>query len=440
MKAAFVSIRQNWMGGATLSLGAWLAGALSAGAADWPQYRGPNLDGTTSETLILKKWPASMKPVWKRTSPNGFSSITVSGGRAFMLETRNVQGAEQEIVVAVDANSGKEIWAYPLGVGAYNHNGGNAGVRGNDGGDGPRSTPSVDGNRVYVMSANLLLFCLDAASGKRIWYVDLIRQYQGKNITWKNAASPLVDGNMVFVAGGGPGQALLGIDKTSGKVLWAGQDDAMTHSTPVAATIHGTRQVIFFTQKGLVSVQPKDGKVLWRYGFPFKVSTAITPVVAGDIVYCSAGYGVGAGACKVTQSGNSWSATEVLRAEGDKPLANHWSTPVLKDGHLYGMFQFKEYGSGPIKCVELPSGRVKWEKPGFGPGNVILVDGHLVALSDDGQLVLIEATPAGYKEVARTKMLNGKCWTTPTISNGRIYARSTKEAVCIDVSGKLAAN
>jgi outer membrane protein assembly factor BamB len=416
-----------------------LFAAVSASAADWPQYRGPNLDGSTSGK-IETRWPANgPRVVWRVPTPNGFSSITVADGRAYTQVARNEAGAVQEVCIALDADTGKELWAAPLGIGNYGHDGGNAGARGNDGGDGPRSTPSIDGNRVYVLSANLLLVCLDAATGKPVWRHDLTREFGARNIKWKNAASPLIDGGLVFVAGGGPGQALLAFDKATGKPAWRGQDDTMTHSTPVVADIHGTRQVIFFTEKGLVSVAPTTGTPLWRYAFPFQTSTAMTPVVAGEVVFCSAGYGVGGAAVKIGKAGNRFSVTELWRSRGNQPIANHWSTPVHKDGHLYGMFQFKEYGDGPVKCVEIATGRVKWEQPGFGPGNVILAGNHLVALSDDGQLVLLEANPDAYREVARAKVLSGKCWSTPTLSNGRIYARSTREAICVDVSSKSTA-
>jgi hypothetical protein len=139
---------------------------------------------------------------------------------------------------------------------------------------------------------------------------------------------------------------------------------------------------------------------------------------------------------RLTKGGNSWTATEIYRLRGDKPVANHWSTPVVKDGHLYGMFQFKEYGAGPVKCVELANGAVKWEQPGFGPGQVILAGDKLVTLSDAGALVLIDPQPGAYKEVARADVLEGKCWSTPILANGRIYARSTTEAVCLDVGAR----
>jgi outer membrane protein assembly factor BamB len=217
--------------------------------------------------------------------------------------------------------------------------------------------------------------------------------------------------------------------------VWKGHDEKITHATPVVATIQGERQVIFFLQSGLLSVSAKEGKALWKYPFPYSVSTAISPIVAGDIVYCSAGYGVGSGACRITKEGDTFKATELYRVPGDKLIANHWSTPVVKDGHLYGMFSFKKYGVGPLKCVELATGKIKWEQPGFGAGNVILVGDTIVALTDDGQVVFVEAAPAAYKELSRTKAVGGKCWSTPAYSNGRIYVRSTTEGACLEAGG-----
>ncbi len=427
---------------AKLKSAALAAGILtitSAGADDWPQYRGPNHDGKSGEK-ILKQWPQNgPRLVWKTPTPNGFSSFAVAGGKVFTIMGRDVEGALREVLVAFDAETGKEDWAQSIGVALYGHDGGNQGKTDNKGGDGPRSTPTVDGGRVYAMNADLVLHCLDAGKGTQIWSKDLIKDHDGKNITWKNAASPLIDGNLLFVGGGGVGQAFLGIDKTDGRVVWKAHDDKITHATPVPATIAGVRQIIFFTQKGLLSLAPDSGKELWRYSFRFNVSTAASPLVAGDIVYCSAGYGVGAAAVKIAKTGDAFTATELWRKTGDKPVVNHWSTPVYHKGYLYGMFSFKEYGDGPLKCIQLASGQEMWAKEGFGAGNVLLVDGHILALGDAGQLVLIEADQKEYKEVARVDVIDGKCWSSPAVSNGRIFARSTKEGVCLDVSVKSAA-
>jgi len=405
-------------------------------AADWPQYRGPSGDGITPEKLATAAWPAQGPAVqWKTETTDGFSSFTVSGGKAFTLVQRNIEGANREVCVALNADTGKEAWAYPLGVAKF-QGGGDSGTPDNKGGDGPRTTPAFKDGKVYVLSSRLLLACLDAGTGKEVWTRDIMKEHNGRNISWENAASPVIDGNLIFVCGGGEGESLLGIDAGTGKVVWKGENDKMTHATPVVATIHGQRQVIFFTQSGLVSVKPESGAVLWRHPFKYNVSTAASPIVSGDLVYCSAGYSVGAGLAKIEKDGQGFKATEVWTKKNQ--LMNHWSTPVVKDGHLYGMFSFKEYGKGPLKCVELATGNEVWSEAGFGPGNVILSGNTLIVLGDAGQLVLAEATPKGYKELARHDVLDGKCWSTPALSGGKIYVRSTKEAVCLDLTKKTA--
>ena len=207
----------------------------------------------------------------------------------------------------------------------------------------------------------------------------------------------------------------------------------MTHATPIAATILGVRQIIFFTNDGLNAVAPDTGKSLWHYGFPSKVSTAASPVVSGDIVYCAAGYGVGSAAVRISKDGAVFKADEIWRQEGNRALTNHWATPLVKDGFLYGMFGFKLYGDGPVSCVDIKTGDLVWEEKGFGPGNLVLAGDTLVALSDAGVLVLIEAKPDGYKELSRAKIISGKCWSTPVISDGRVYARSTTEGACVEI-------
>jgi outer membrane protein assembly factor BamB len=418
----------------TLTITTALAGMLAGrvGAVDWPQYRGPNHDGTSPET-ILTTWPSGgLRPIWKHPLHNGFSAITVGGGKAFTLVTREVEGADQEVCVALDANTGNELWAVPLGAAVYDE-GGNRGAEDNNGGDGPRSTPAFDSGKVYTYSSKMVLKCLDSASGRQIWACDLIREHDGRNIHWESAASPVVEGELVLVAGGGRGQALLAFDKNDGHVVWKGQDDAMTQSTPVVATILDQRQVIFFTQKGLVSVVPTTGAVLWRYPYSFRVATAMTPVVSGDIVYCSAAYGVGSSACQISKTANGFEARR-LWFQPANVLQSHWSTPVCSQGYLFGISGQAKFGAAPLVCVELATGKSMWSHEGFGPGGCTLVDGHVLVLSDAGDLVLVKATPAGYQEAGRSHVLAGKCWNSAGVSGGRIYARSTKEGVSVDVS------
>ncbi|MCX6897615.1 MAG: PQQ-binding-like beta-propeller repeat protein [Verrucomicrobia bacterium] len=404
-----------------------LAGATLAFGGDWPQYRGANHDGICTEK-ILATW-VTPRAVWKAPTPGGFSCFSVGGGRAYTL----VLGSGEEVCVALDANTGKQLWSVPLGSAKYD-GGGDSGAKENKGGDGPRSTPTIDGDRVYVLSAQLALFCLDAKSGKEIWKKDLCQELGGKMIRWQSAASPVMDGDLIFVCAG-DGGTLAAVNKKDGKVVWKGASETLTHASPIVATILGVKQVIFFVKSGLVSVEPATGKELWRHAFPFKVSTAASPVVSGDIVYCSAGYGVGSAAAKIAKAGDKFTVTQLWRSEGNT-ICNHWSTPVCKDGYLYGPFSFKQFGTGPLKCVEVATGKEMWSKDGFGPGGVVLVGNNFLTLSDTGDLVLIEASPKGYKQLGKFQAVQGKCWNTFAISNGRVYVRSTKEGACLDVSGR----
>src|SRR4051812_42725711 len=256
-----VWIAKAVMNSKTLIFMGFIASLLSVQAVDWPQYRGPNGDGTSPERGMLKEWPSTgLRPIWKTPLPDGFSSFAVSGGKAFTLIARQVDGATREVCVALNAQTGKEAWSYALGTAKYDGGADEGGPK-----DGPRSTPTVDSGKVYVLGGNLLLACLDANTGKEIWTKDIVKEHSGKVIHWQNAASPLVDGDMLFVAGGGPDESLLGLEKETGKVIWKGQTETITHATPVAGTILGERQIIFFMHSGLVSVAPKTGDVLWRH-------------------------------------------------------------------------------------------------------------------------------------------------------------------------------
>ena len=405
-------------------------------AGDWPQYRGPNHDGVSTEMIRTNWSEQAPREVWRIPLDPALSSFAISGGRAFTLARRPGNGQDQEYCIALNADTGVELWAsLPLGVASYP----NGGV-GPD--DGPRSTPSVDGDLVYVLSSYLRLVCLGATNGALVWSKDLVAEYGSTVVNWQSAASPLIDGDLVFVIGNAPGKSLFAFHKSDGKEAWKGQDDIMTQASPVAATIAGVRQVIFFAQSGLVSVAPDSGSVFWRYPFRFSVATAASPVVGNDIVYCSAAYGVGAGAVRITGSGSQLATNEVWRTQFD--LMNHWATPVYSDGYLYGIYGQAETAAS-MRCIGLATGHEQWRQPIAGMGGVLFTSGLVLALIEDGYLLLVKPDPMGYSETARYRALDGfhssnpalavKCWNVPAISNGRIYARSTTEAVCLDVAG-----
>jgi len=407
--------------------------AVGLPAEDWPQYRGPNHDGASSEIIRTNWSELPPRQVWKVSLGPALSSLAISGGRVFTQARRPAGNQDTEYCVALNADTGAQLWATPLDVANYP----NAGV-GSD--DGPRSTPAVDGDRVYVLTSYLRLACLNAATGLAVWSKDLKAEYGGTVIAWQNAASPLVIGDHVIVNCNGPNQCLLALHKLDGSLAWKGQDDRMTHATPVAATIGGVQQVIFFAQSGLVSVVPETGSVLWRDRLNYNgISVAASPVVAGDQVYASRAYPAsltsalaGAAVVSVTNSGGTFSAAKVWYRTNQ--LMNHWCTPVHYNGHLYGI-----YGQGVLefKCVEMATGIAKWSVAGFGYGSALAVGRNILALADNGNLVLVDPNPAAYTEIARHRPLTGKCWNVAAVSNGRIYLRSTTEAVCLDVAPAL---
>lgn len=291
-----------------------LAGVASVTAGEWTSFRGPNHDGTIDEKIA---WPKpGPRLVWKVPVGEGFGTVVTSGGKVFLT----AEGGGQEALLALDAATGAAKWHVVLGRSIYEGSGGN----------GPRTTPAVDGKLVYAVSTFLKLAAVDAETGKLAWGHDLAGEFGGKSQlgesdikAWGNAASPVVDGNAVFVYGGGDGQTFLAFDKATGKLLWKSGSEKITHAGPTVATIGGVRQVLFLTKAGVISLSCEDGKELWRYPFKFSTSTASTPIVAGDVVYCSAGYGVGAGAARVTKNGNKFTATEVWRNTDPDKLVNH---------------------------------------------------------------------------------------------------------------------
>lgn len=412
-----------------IHMSSFLAAALivsTCAAEDWPEYRGEAGDGESSESIAQKPWPADgPEAVWRVETNTGFSSFSVGGNRAFTL----VADQGFETCLALDASTGDELWRVRFGSSDYEYGGGDAGARDNKGGDGPRSTPATDGERVYVYDAYLVLSCMDAANGELLWRHDIKSEFEGRNIKWNNATSPVLDEGKVYVAGGGVGQTYLAFDKLSGDLLWKNGDDKLTHATPRVATFDGRKQVVFLMQYGLVSVDAATGEEVWRTPFPFATSTAASPVVEGDYVYCSAGYGQGAGLFRVRGS----SEPEEIWFKANE-LMNHWSTPIIHDGYLYGIYEFKKYGRAPLQCVDLMTGEIIWKEYGFGPGNCILVGDKLVVLSDAGELVVAKASPDGYEELGRATVLDGKCWSTPAFSDGRVFVRSTEQGGCFEVA------
>ena len=387
-------------------------------SADWPGYRGENAAGISNTKSSPRGLSAdSVKEAWRVTPGESFSEFSVVGDKALLFVLRD----PAEFVVCLDVNTGTELWATKIDD--------KSNMDGN--GKGPRSTPAISKGRVYIYSSSMQLVCLDLARGQEMWRRDVKTEYAGRNIGWGPAASPLMVDDLVVVVGGGPGKGILAFHAKTGELAWGATDEEHTHATPIVATIAGQKQVICYMVSGLVAVDSKSGEVLWTFPSRYSTSTAASPIAGGkngDIVFCSAGYGVGAGACRVSKADGKWVAEELWRNR----IQNHWASGVHRDGYVYCLDGFKN-NKCPLICFDIETGKTVWSQPDFGSqGGLIQVGDALLVQTPSGELVLAEASPMVYKELGRMPVFqNTKCWVAPSFSNGRIFTRSTTESVCL---------
>ena len=381
---------------------------VGAGGVDWYRWRGPDLNGISKETGWNAQWPAEgPKQLWKASVSTGFSSFSVSHGRVYTMGNRN----NTDTIFCLEAGTGKAVWdhSYPCPLEPKNFEGG------------PCATPTVADDRVYTFSRKGDLFCLDAAKGDVIWSKNLNRELGLEIPTWGCASSALVEGNLVVVNMGGAGVAL---DRKSGKVVWVSDKSPGAYATAVPLTIGRDRCLAILTRQSLVAVKAAGGQGVWSY--PWKTEydvNAADPVVDGDKVFISGGYNHGGAVLKV-----SGQAPE--KVWENKNLRNHFNSCVLWQGYLYGP------DDSGLRCVAFDTGDLKWTYGEFGKGSLMVADGKLVALSEKGELIIAEPAPAEFKPLSRAKILTGKCWTTPVLSNGHVYCRNAVgDVVCVDVSG-----
>jgi outer membrane protein assembly factor BamB len=431
-------------------VGLFLTWTVGVPGADWPQYRGATGDGIAPEA-IATTWATNGAGfvVWTNsTLTNGFSTFTVSQGRAFTLFSRNVGGSLLELCGALDVATGRELWATPIDLASYDGGGGD-GTSTSTGGDGPRGTPSIAGGRVFAFSAHMHLVCLNATNGSVLWSNDLVSAYGASEISWQNAASPRLDGDLIFVNlnTATDNNTLAAFRTSNGTRAWSAQNENMTQTTPTVATLAGVRQAIYATTTGLVSLNCTNGAFLWKYTYPFSpISTSMgaSPIVYSNIVFCSAAYGRGSAAARITLSGSTWNVTQLYFTNRTGVFSSYrsiWMTPVCYQGYIYTLCgENSTYLTPPLSCIELSTGLLKWTTNNFGMGGLILVNTNLLVLTEDGQLVLVRPNPNAYTEVARYKAFTftasapGKCWNNPSYSDGRIYARSTRGAVSVNVA------
>jgi outer membrane protein assembly factor BamB len=407
-------------------------------AADWPQWRGPNRDGISQETGLLKEWPSGgPKLVWQvKDMGDGYSTPAVVGSRLYVMSST---GMDNEMVKALSTTDGKEIWSVKIGKVGPNTPGNNY--------PGPRCTPTVDGERVYVLGSDGDLACLEAATGKIAWHTNIRGTFGGKPGQWAYAESVLIDGDTLVCTPGGPTATIVALNKTTGAPLWTcavPEADQAAYASVTIVNAGGVKQYVQFLQKGLVGVEAKTGKLLWRYEGSAKGSPANipTPVSRDDFVYSASGRG-GGGLVQLKAAGGGFEAVEVYLTS---KLPTAIGGAVLVGGNLYGTT-----GQG-LLCADFATGDVKWQERGVGAGSVCFADGRLYVHGENsGEMALVEATPEAYREkgrftppeaptpTARTSLENaksGRAWTYPIIANGRLYLRDWNCLWCFDVKAQ----
>jgi outer membrane protein assembly factor BamB len=402
-----------------LSLGAAaLVSMVGLEAADWPQWQGPDRTGISKETGLLKQWPATGPAVvWSAGGlGQGYGSMAVAGDRVFVQGTRS----GNSVIVALNRVDGKEVWSKALGR-----------VGDDDRGPGPRGTPTVDGDRVYVLSENGDLACV-RTNGTEVWKRNILADFSGRQLNWLISESPLVDGAHLIVSPGGPGASMVKLDKMTGKTVWTTKElsDPAGYSSAIAADIGGVRTYLTFTAGAGVGVRASDGKLMFRYDRAAnRTANITTPIFHDNKVFFTSAYDTGAGLVALSAQDGAVSASEVYFT---RDMKNHHGGVVLVDGYLYG------YNDSILTCLEFATGKMMWRDRSVGKGSVAFADGHLYLQGDNNVVGIAEATPSGYKEKGRFTIADKglPSWAHPVISGGRLYIRNQDSIVAYDIKAR----
>lgn len=396
---------------------------------DWPTWRGPARDDISKETGLLKQWPASgPKKLWSYDKAGrGYSGYAIAAGR---LYTIGVRSDDQESIIALDAATGKELWSAKMGA-LYDKPQPSYNV---GWGEGPRSTPTVDGDRVYAMGAWGNLVCASTKDGKILWKTTMA-DLGGKTFGWGYSESPLIDGNKLVCTPGGEQGTVAALDKMTGKVIWQSKEftDAAQYSSLVPVTINGTPQYVQLTMQSVAGIAVADGKLLWKSEWPGRTAVIPTPIVRGNQIFITSGYGVG---CKSITINPDNTVSEVYR---NNNLGNHHGGVILVGDYLYG-----HSDKGGWTCLDFKTGDIKWQvdKGKLDKGSIACAGGMLYLLGEkSGDCVLLEPNPNAWTEKGRFKLdpqsairnPKGAIWTHPVISNGRLYLRDQDLIHCYAV-------
>jgi outer membrane protein assembly factor BamB len=383
--------------------------------AYWTNFRGPRRDGHYRQGPIRTDWPSGGLPeLWRQTVGGGYASVTIANGRIFTIEQRR----SEEVVAAYDFNSGGELWTHSWP----------ALFEESMGGPGPRATPTWDAGKVYALGATGELHVLEEASGELVWKKNILEDNGARNLQWAMAGSPLiVDDKVIVQPGGSNNRSIVAYNKLTGETVWTALSDTQSYTSPMEVTLLGQRQILAVSASRMVGLTIEDGSLLWE--FPWRTSgggnIAQPLVVDEQHVLISGGYGHGSALVKIARSGDVFRAAEIWQ---NTNLKCRFDGPLLYDGHVYGLDE------GILAAVDVWTGERDWKGGRYGYGQVLLAQGHLIVLSERGDVVLVKATPEGHQELASFKAIDGKTWNNPAIANGKLIVRNQTEMACYDLS------
>ena len=404
-----------------------LAGLIFIGLAapeaqvstDWPQWRGPARSAISRETGLLRTWPSSGPTrVWAVSNVGGgFGSLAISRDRVYVQGMRD----SQSVVSALNRGDGTLVWTTSIGHARENYQG-----------SGPRGTPTVDGDRLYVLTENGDLASVRLQDGMVVWQRNILQDFNGRNTGWLISESPLVDGNNVIVSPGGRGAGIAALDKMTGKTVWVSKElnDQAGYASPIVADVQGVRTIMTLTSEAGVGVRATDGKLMWRYPAVANGTANIaTPVFDGNRVFYTSDYGTGGALLALSAKGGEVRAQEVYFT---RDMQNHHGGVVVVDGYLYG------FNSAILTCMEFSTGKVMWRHRSVGKGSLAYADGHLYILSENNVVALAEASPAGYSEKGRFTIPDQgwPSWAHPVISGGRLYLRDQGNVTAYDIKAR----
>jgi outer membrane protein assembly factor BamB len=382
----------------------------------WTNFRGPERDGRYDEMPVLTSWPAQgLSPIWKEPVGVGYASFTIADGRAYTIEQRR----RQEVVAAYDVNTGRELWTQGWSAEYKDSTG-----------DGPRTTPTWDDGRLYALGATGELRCLDAKTGAVVWGKNILTDNQASNLQWAMAASPLVvDDKVIVLPGGTAGKSVVAYNKLTGAPVWKSQSDQAAYVSPMLVTLAGRRQILVETSSRIFGLVPEDGSLLWSQSWDTSMGINVSQPIMVDKnrFFLSSGYGKGAALVEITVSGKNLQARTVWE---NISMKNKFNSSVLHEGYVYGLDE------GILTCLDVNTGERKWKGGRYGYGQVLVASGHLIVMSDTGELALVKASPGAYSEIARFSALEGQTWNYPAIAGGRLFVRNANQMAAYNIAAQ----